>query len=308
MTATAEQNELNQLRAFEERMRTQGAAAFANGPEPWNTWQETIQEAGNRVWESAQRRDSEVTEKTMCEKLMTTMATVAVAALAVGIGGVYMTAQHTPRLADNAGQPAMLAETPPAADTPTSGTVLRQPQIAAPAPLLPATETASPAATAIAMAPAADETVEPSAADLNEPEPPPTTIAATDSSSDPVTRLTDALPAPAAGTPQQLTMRTPPETAPAATPPASEAKAAAEASKGKWVVNISSYAFESYARRKLDEFRNRGVIAEIHPVTIKGKRMYRIRATGYETRQEAQTWQSLLQDRLGVEGAWVSKR
>jgi hypothetical protein len=36
--------------------------------------------------------------------------------------------------------------------------------------------------------------------------------------------------------------------------------------------------------------------------------MYRIRATGYESRNEAKTWLSLLQERLGVDSAWVSKR
>jgi len=77
---------------------------------------------------------------------------------------------------------------------------------------------------------------------------------------------------------------------------------------GIWVINISSYFDESLARDKLDEFSTLGVDAEIHPVTIKGKPMFRIRTTGYETRQEAETWVSLLQDRLGIQGAWVSKR
>ena len=71
---------------------------------------------------------------------------------------------------------------------------------------------------------------------------------------------------------------------------------------------VSSYTYESMAHKKLQEFRDKGVVAEVHPVMIKGKRMYRIRATGYESRTEAKTRLSLLQDRLGVESAWISKR
>ncbi len=62
------------------------------------------------------------------------------------------------------------------------------------------------------------------------------------------------------------------------------------------------------ASRKLAEFRKKGVDAEIYPVTIKGKPMFRIRAIGYDSRKEANTWVSLLEDRLGVDSAWVSKR
>jgi len=97
--------------------------------------------------------------------------------------------------------------------------------------------------------------------------------------------------------------------APPAEPAPAPVKAAVEdTAEAPWVVNISSYTYESMARKKLQEFRDKGVVAEVHPVMIKGKRMYRIRATGYESRTEARTWLSLLQDRLGVDSAWISKR
>jgi cell division septation protein DedD len=320
MTAAAEQDHFDKLRAFELRMQTEGAAGFADGPEPWSNWQETIHEAGNRVWESAQRRDSEAKEKSLCEKLMTTMATVAVAALAVGIGGVYMTAQNSPRLADSGSAPATLAETAaPAeltvpADTTLSGTVIRRTPLTGPATTDPPAAASATAATDIARAPViqpgSEETAaaeEPAAAPLAA-QALPATVDGPPSAEVQVATLPDALPAPAAGDPQLLSMQTPARTATPVTPPVSEAKAAAAASRGIWVVNISSYRYESYARRKLQEFRNKGVSAEIHAVTVKGKLMYRIRTTGYETRKEAQTWVSLLQDRLGVDSAWVSKR
>ena len=115
------------------------------------------------------------------------------------------------------------------------------------------------------------------------------------------------MPAPMAAatdTPTAVSMVAPP----AIKPPVSSKAATDGGTEGIWVVNISSYNYQSMARRKLEEFKDKGVSAEIHPVTIKGKPMYRIRATGYGSRKEAKTWLSLLQDRLGVDSAWVSKR
>jgi hypothetical protein len=61
------------------------------------------------------------------------------------------------------------------------------------------------------------------------------------------------------------------------------------------------------AKRKLAAFRDRGVDAELAKVMIKGKPMVRIRTTGYQSRREASDWVVLLEERLGLKGAWVAK-
>ena len=318
-------SEIDRLRAFEMRMQTEGAAGFADGPEPWNQWRETDGEKTNRTWGDERHMEKRAPEKSLCEKMLSAMATVAVATLAVGIGGVYMSTLDTqaPQLASSdlhpeptvarTGPEPAVAQIGPA----PAGTVIRTPAPAAaesasrpaalaaggataPRPMIAAT-TPEPLSGATDVAPAAtpqQPALEPVAASL-----------ANTAVTVPTVDMAAALPAPAAGTPAMdkpttVSMATPPDTIPAADSPAM----AARATDGPWVVNISSYTYKSMASRKLEEFRKKGVVAEIHPVTINDKPMYRIRTTGYESRKEANTWVSLLEDRLGVDSAWVSKR
>jgi cell division septation protein DedD len=347
MTDSAEQlSEIDKLRAFEQRMHAEGAAGFANGLEPWNDWRETDNTDSGRNWGYERQPDDTPVGKTLCEKLLPTMATLAVATLAVGIGGVYMSAQNSPLVAANDLQPAPASTMVAAIDPPPTGTVIRSTP-ASPGPAdktvpdshVAANITPDDAADLIdALAPPgmplgttgrtrANPTVTAAAAGhAIPPEDPSPAIAGL--ASTPVNRLpavarlapepdsplsasdiTTTLPAPAAGipapaAPTTLSMATP---SIAVVPPATRT-AAAKAVDGAWVVNISSYRFESMANRKLAEFRKKGVDAEIYPVTIKGKPMFRIRAIGYDSRKEAKTWVALLEDRLGVDSAWVSKR
>jgi hypothetical protein len=74
-----------------------------------------------------------------------------------------------------------------------------------------------------------------------------------------------------------------------------------------WVINLASYNFESMAKRKLATFHNKGVNAELVRITVKGKPMIRIRTTGYTSAREARDWVALLEERLGLQGAWVAK-
>lgn len=74
-----------------------------------------------------------------------------------------------------------------------------------------------------------------------------------------------------------------------------------------WVVNLAAHSSESLARRSLARFRDSGVDAELVRVTVRGRPMIRIRATGYRSRREASDSIPLLEKRLGLEGAWVAK-
>jgi len=347
MTDSAEQpSEIDKLRAFEQRMHTEGAAGFANGLEPWNDWQETDNTEGGRSWGCDRRPDEPPVSKSLCEKLLPTMATLAVATLAVGIGGVYMSAQNVPLVATNNLPPETGNTVVAPGDPPATGTVVRSTPdsigttdktppydhaaatITADAatdliaalepPGMPLGTTRQAQATATGTTATTGQTIsskdtgsavaEPPITRVN-PVPATARLAARPDTPSSAPDITTTLPAPAAGvpapaTPTTLSMAAPP----AAVMPPDTRKAAGQAVDGDWVVNISSYRYESMANRKLAEFRNKGVSAEIYPVTIKGKPMYRIRAIGYESRKEAKTWVSLLEDRLGVDSAWVSKR
>jgi cell division septation protein DedD len=347
MTDSAEKlSEIDKLRAFEQRMHTEGAAGFANGLEPWSDWRETDNTHGGRNWGGERQPDDTPVNKTLCEKLLPTMATLAVATLAVGIGGVYMSAQNIQLVATN-NLPAETGNTVVAPlDPPPTGTVVRSspasagqadrrvpdslaaantiPDAAADLiavlepPGMPLGTTgqtrATPTGTATAASnaiPPKDSSSAPGGVTSTPDSPVPALARLTDQPDSPSSApdITTTLPAPAAGipapaAPTTLSMATPP----IAIAPVDTRTAAAKTGDGAWVVNISSYRFESMANRKLAEFRKKGVDAEIYPVTIKGKPMFRIRAIGYDSRKEANTWVSLLEDRLGVDSAWVSKR
>jgi hypothetical protein len=361
MPETEQRSEIDRLRAFELRMQTEGAAGFADGLEPWNSWPEADNaDDGKRNWRCDREREDTPPGRTLCEKMLSAVATLAVATLAVGIGGVYLSTQSEPQMALDATRPAAaVATAEPAADPLPAGKVIRPaPEniaLAKPGAIVTVT-TAPPVELAGAMpetTAAVIRAMEPSGTPLAASGNTPSIQAQADMASafrllqnpDGPSRadIGAGLPAPAAGTAAatstkrvtpfqtagQVATGTPTETtlpAPAAGPaadtstavsmiappaiklPATGNPASIGGGEGPWVVNISSYTYESMARRKLGEFRDQGVNAEIYPVTIKGKPMYRIRATGYESRSEAKTWLSLLQDRLDVDSAWVSKR
>lgn len=386
MPASAPQNEVDKLREFELRMQTEGAAGFADGPEPWKTWPEPRYDGGNQRWESTPSEHTATPPgPARHEKLLSTVAVVAVVALVAGISGVYVSTDTTPRIAADDMQPAAVnapqvasiepqpapAGTPAAPETDLSlpGSVIRRtPDSAAAWPSggpvasryinlptgdVPAVQPDSAQADWLAADATANRfinlptgdvpavrsgsagagaqpgpaAVETAAADgmrndstrsgsatiaavdgirnnSDAPAPATTTAAADGTRSN----IADTLPAPAAGKPATIAMVTPPATVSASQPVAPATAARSVAGDGPWVVNISSYTFESMARRKLQEFKKKGVTAEVFTATVNGRPMYRIRTTGYDSRAEAKTWVSLLEERLGVDSAWVSKR
>jgi cell division septation protein DedD len=80
------------------------------------------------------------------------------------------------------------------------------------------------------------------------------------------------------------------------------------AKTGNWVINLASYTRESTANRKLALFQQQGVDAEVFAVEINGKPMYRIRLAGFQSRRAAQAEVKPVEQLLGLEGVWVSKR
>jgi len=327
------------LRAFEQRMQMEGAAAFAAGPAPWEHWDEVGTLDHCRIWRDALRHGSPVSppRKPLTTRLLTGLAQLALLALLVGTAGVYVSTLAPEPVASNGIQPPPIV----ASDWPALRPVTRALRVVRipagpPAPSNPATDTATAGDTMHDM---------PLAGAAPAPHPGPAAPAADSpagAAGQALTLALDALPGTAAGParvsvatpetnpgpsgaepggkkvdadgpatdkrPQQIALHTAvidslPEKPADAPAPAHEVRDLA----GTWVVNLASYNFESMARRKLALFQGKGVDAEIVHVTVKGRPMIRIRTTGYKSYREAIDWVALLEERLDLEGAWVAK-
>jgi hypothetical protein len=77
---------------------------------------------------------------------------------------------------------------------------------------------------------------------------------------------------------------------------------------GDWVINIASYASESIAARKLADFGRKGVNAEQSVASVNGKTIYRVRITGFDTRQAASVRAKSIQQQLGLKETWVTRQ
>jgi hypothetical protein len=97
------------LRAFEQKMHDEGADGFADGPRPWETWDESGAQAGSgkRVWEGKARRiyRNAPVRRSLGERILSGLAMVALATMAVGIAGVYFTEEKPQTVAWTAVQP-----------------------------------------------------------------------------------------------------------------------------------------------------------------------------------------------------------
>ena len=79
-------------------------------------------------------------------------------------------------------------------------------------------------------------------------------------------------------------------------------------SQGDWVVNLSSHVKESAAAQEKARLINMGLNAEVHSATIKDKVWYRVQIIGFATKDEAKKQLRDIQQRSGIQGAWVGKK
>ncbi|NNJ94620.1 MAG: SPOR domain-containing protein [Halobacteria archaeon] len=109
------------------------------------------------------------------------------------------------------------------------------------------------------------------------------------------------LPDPPAAPPPPVRAPVPrydPPAAPVAPPPG----------EGDWVINLASYANESYASRKQAEFIDEGVYVEQVAATVKGKLIYRLRVAGFDSFRAASAEAGNIRTRLGLQDTWVARR
>ena len=90
-------------------MHDEGADGFADGPRPWETWDESGAQAGSgrRVWEGKARRiyRNAPVQRGLGERILSGLAMVALATMVVGIAGVYFTEEKPQTVAWTAVQP-----------------------------------------------------------------------------------------------------------------------------------------------------------------------------------------------------------
>ncbi|MGB5541501.1 MAG: SPOR domain-containing protein [Gammaproteobacteria bacterium] len=333
------------LREFEQRMQQEGVAAFAAGPAPWDHWDDIGTLGTYQVWMDTVRHKTPAPEqpprKPLTTRLLTGLAQLAVLALLIGTTGVYFSVITPDQQVASSGiqpPPIMLAGRQSLQQVTSARPVIRTyPDTLAQDG--PAAEVTTPADAVDRMPLAAAAVPLP-----EEPQPAPSADARTDAGDRDLAMTLDELPGTAAGTMTGAT-RAGPEAAAASMPainsadtpikapdpaadeptqqvalhtaaieslPGNPARKPAPAQAARdlqdtWVVNLASYNFESMAKRKLATFRDKGVNAELVHVTVKGKPMIRIRTTGYRNSREARDWVALLEERLGLQGAWIAK-
>jgi hypothetical protein len=97
------------LRAFEQKMHDEGADGFADGPRPWETWDESGAQAGSgrRIWEGKAHRiyRNAPVRRSLGERILSGLAMLALATMVVGIAGVYLTEEQPQTVAWTAVQP-----------------------------------------------------------------------------------------------------------------------------------------------------------------------------------------------------------
>jgi hypothetical protein len=95
-----QETDKEKLRAFEQKMQDEGADGFADGPRPWETWDESGAQAGGsrHVWEGKARRIYKTTQikRSIGDRILSSLASIALITMLVGIVGVYLT-EEKPR-------------------------------------------------------------------------------------------------------------------------------------------------------------------------------------------------------------------
>lgn len=317
--------DFEKLREFELRMHYEGVSAFAAGPSPWESWDDAgAMGTWQRLEDTPLHPARRPSQPGMGQRLLHGLTRLLILMLLVGIGGVYLsTVSEAPVVATGISPaPIVVARTVIPATPPADTLADELGALPAPAAgdnLWSETEVVS------APPPAADTAI-----DIQNLASIPADPAQTDPAQDDVSPWAsqDALesteiPAPEQSLPEipapapagQVAMLDEPVPPPA---PMEAASAALDAApppaqehhppEGEWVVNLASYNRESMAQRMLAKFKDKGVAAEIVTITVNDKPVVRIRTTGYQSAGEARDWVALLEERLGLEGVWISKR
>lgn len=77
---------------------------------------------------------------------------------------------------------------------------------------------------------------------------------------------------------------------------------------GPWVINLASSRSRDNAERFKARAGNRGIVAVLHRVTVKGTEYWRVQVPGFATADEAKAEVDVIKKKLGLDDVWVVKR
>jgi hypothetical protein len=286
--------------AFAEKMRNEGAAGFAAGLTPWDSWDDFEERAGSRVWQGTAKHVAKQKDpaRSFSDRILTTMAALAAATLAIGIAGVFFTQQSAVQIAENNAQ---LPPTSPAADIITKidmAAGFQDGNPALPGILTALNEQPAPAAGAAHIPPTKtmpSETTGEAAAD-KQAEAPDINTAEKENN-------TPVQPVQLSKT-GMLDVRTEPEQLPARDISENEQSVN---NGGDWSINLASYLKNTTAEKMRKRFLDKGVATDLVTVTVKGTTYYRLRVTGIENRNMALIQSTIIKEQLGLEETWITK-
>jgi len=347
------------LQAFAQKMRDEGAAGFASGLTPWKTWDDFEERVGSRVWQGTAEHIAakERLKSSFGDRVLTAMAVLAVATLAIGIVGVYVTQKPALQVADNVQPPTAAPAMSPeirlpwqaalvdagkeglalddasfqaieiplsliAHDSMTigttegpfgaqsthlgSGTAVTKPDTDTPLALAALVDLPAPAAGVPAEAPAGTAPV-PS---MNNA-PSGQAVAKTGDQQSSIPATTMEKPGNSAQIqPASLSQTNKPD---AHAKPLQSAKQDITHSEpagksGDWSINLVSYRNKSTAEKMRNRFFDKGVAADQTIATVNGKTYYRLRVTGFETREAAINQSTAIKEQLGLKETWITKK
>jgi len=317
------------LQAFAQKMQQEGAAGFAAGPTPWDSWDEFEERVGSQrqTWQGKVKPVAErkAPSRNFGDRVLTTMTALAIVTLVIGIAGVFLTQQPAVQVAENN------VQSPSTSPTITPEIQLPQEEDIA---FNDASVSATPAS------PAAGPSVDQSTDQDANP-----ALPAKSAEGDKLFTALNDLPAPAAGTvyrpsetpaepalevvseePPELIIAEPENSTPAepvlwsktnlpdvhTEPELLPARDISENKQivnygGEWSINLASYLKLSTAEKMRKQFLDKGVAADLVTAIVNGKIYYRLRVTGIENKNMALIQSTIIKERLGLEDAWITK-
>ncbi len=111
-------------------------------------------------------------------------------------------------------------------------------------------------------------------------------------------RLEGALSELSSAPPQQVAVQQ---------PAAAPRSAPAQSGTGDWVINLVSLSNEQDARTELERLRQLGIRAEVQRAQHEGRTWYRLRVTGFDSRDGATAYVDTIADKAGLQNPWVTR-
>jgi len=78
--------------------------------------------------------------------------------------------------------------------------------------------------------------------------------------------------------------------------------------KVEWVVNLAAFKQRWYTDKKVEDFKSKGIRAEVFVIDLEGVDWFRIRVTGFKNKVEARNYANKVKLVLNLSSVWVAKK